>query len=146
MNFYISLHSFVANFLFRCSKMCMVWNNTKLPPFFYLIICLQKLKIKQFLLGISRLNQVDCWKLEIENWKPTEIKLAKNDSRHQATQGVSGEKREREIWEHCRLMVKNAANRLICFYNQVVLHLEEVNMDNKWWLDIFIVERLALMI
>lgn len=33
-----------------------------------------------------------CWKLEIENWKLTEIKRAKKEWRHQATQGVSGEK------------------------------------------------------
>ena len=33
-----------------------------------------------------------CWKLEIESWKLTEIKLAKNESRHRATQGGSGEK------------------------------------------------------
>ena len=40
-----------------------------------------KVKVKQCLMGISRLNRVDrlrdCWKLETVNWKLTEIKLAK---------------------------------------------------------------------
>ena len=30
-----------------------------------------------------------CWKLETGSWKLTEIKLAKNESRYQATQGAS---------------------------------------------------------
>ena len=37
-----------------------------------------------------------CWKMDIINWKLTKIKLAKNESRHQETQGESREK-EREI-------------------------------------------------
>ena len=50
---------------------------------FFLFDCLfAKVKMKQCLLGFSRLNQVDhvlrgCWKLEIGGWKLTEIKLAK---------------------------------------------------------------------
>ena len=50
-----------------------------------------------------------CLKLEIGSWKMTEIKLVRNESRPEATQGGSG-KREINLREHCWLAVKNVAN------------------------------------
>ena len=47
--------------------------------------------------------------LEVGDWKLTEIKLAKDESRHQETQGGSGETGT-NLREHCWLKVKNAAN------------------------------------
>ena len=51
--------------------------------------------------------------LEVGDWKLTGIKLAKYESRHQETQGASGDK-ERYLREHCWLAVKNAADWLSC--------------------------------
>ena len=49
-------------------------------------------------------------KTELIDWKLTEIKLAKNELRHQETQGASREK-ERKLREHCwlELFLKSSA-------------------------------------
>ena len=54
-----------------------------------------KVKMKQCLLGISRLNRVDQVCEVVGSWKLTEIKLAKNESRHQETREGSRENREK---------------------------------------------------
>ena len=53
------------------------------------------------------------------------------------TQG--GAERKRNLREQCWLTVKNAANRLICFY------YEEVDIDHELLQDVFIMERLAFL-
>ena len=77
--------------------------------------------MKQCLLGIWRLTRVDRLRV-FGSWELTELKLEKNESRHQETQGASGEK-ERYLRERCWMAVKNAANWLSCFQYQVQLEL-----------------------
>ena len=100
--------------LFRCSKTCMVWNKTNLPVFFFNFILLEylfaRVKMKQCLLGISRLDPVG-W-LSAGCWKLTEIKLAQKSIEVSRDTRDEQRKKERNLREHCWLTVKNAANRL----------------------------------
>ena len=94
----------------------------------YLIICLQKLNevmpSGNLKTEWSRSRLRAGWKLEIGSWLRVnfQAKLANYESRYQETQGVSIEK-DRYLREHCWLAVKNAANWLSCFENQVQLQL-----------------------